>query len=104
MTAVILAVFYAAMVVAGYVVELVFGAAGLTPTARNALVLESQISWNYTTWLNLTFLALAGLLVWRFFATGSGSMLAMMGGGPPAEEHSGHDHAMSHDAGMGHGH
>jgi hypothetical protein len=29
-------------------------------------VVEASITWNYTTWLNLAFLVLAGLLVWRF--------------------------------------
>ena len=78
----ILATFYAAMVAAGYAVELIFGATGLIPTTRNAKVLSPSISWNYTTYLNLVFLVVAAALVWRFFRSGGAIMLKMMGGNP----------------------
>ena len=90
----ITATFYAAMVVAGYAVELLFGAAGLIPSERNATVSDSGVSWNYTTWLNIVFLVLAAALVIRFVRTGGIAMLRMMGGAP--DEHAGHDHA-GHD-------
>ena len=45
-------------------------------------ILEPSISWNYTTALNLLFLALAALLLWRFFRTGGRQMLAMMNDSP----------------------
>ena len=84
-------IFYLAMAAAGYVVELVFTPLGLVPTERNATVLESSISWNYTTWLNIVFLVLAALLVGRFLRTGGRSMLAEMGGAPePADGRRGH--------------
>ncbi|BDB43597.1 MULTISPECIES: permease [Mycobacterium] len=86
----LLATFYAAMVVAGYVVELAFGAAGLIPSQRNAMVMSAGISWNYTTWLNIAFLVVAAVLVVRFFTSGGLPMLKMMGGSPDAE-HSGHE-------------
>jgi uncharacterized protein len=70
--------FYAAMAGAALIVELIFGAAGLIPARRNARVVEASISWNYTTWLNIVFLILAGLLVWRFLKTGGPAMLRMM--------------------------
>ena len=55
------ATFYAAMVVAGYVVELLFGAAGLIPADRTRQVSEAaQITWNYTTVLNIAFLRARG--------------------------------------------
>jgi uncharacterized membrane protein YraQ (UPF0718 family) len=76
-------VFYAAMVAAGYIIEVLFGALGLIPTERDAKVVESSISWNYTTYLNIAFLALALVLVVRFFRSGGRSMLSMMGGAPP---------------------
>jgi uncharacterized membrane protein YraQ (UPF0718 family) len=63
MMLILLGTFYAAMVTAGYLVELLFGAAGLIPTHRNAVVMNNGISWNYTTWLNIAFLALAAVLV-----------------------------------------
>ncbi len=78
----ILATFYVTMVLAGYAVELIFGAAGLIPETRNATVLSPTISWNYTTYLNIVFIVVGLLLVWRFFRTGGPMMLKMMGGSP----------------------
>lgn len=89
----LLTTFYAAMVVAGYLVELIFGAADLIPGARNAMVMSGSISWNYTTWLNIAFLIVAAVLVVRFFASGGMPMLRMMNGSPDAEhDHGGHSH------------
>ena len=76
--AVLFVLFYAAMALAGYVVELAFGALGLVPGRRSAQVLEQGFSWNYTTWLDLAFLALAAVLVWRFLKTGGPEMLERM--------------------------
>jgi uncharacterized protein len=70
--------FYAAMAAAALVVELIFGALGLIPAQRNARVVDASITWDYTTWLNIVFLILAGLLVWRFLKTGGPAMLRMM--------------------------
>jgi uncharacterized protein len=88
----LLGTFYTAMVAAGYLVELIFGAANLIPSQHNAAVMHAGISWNYTTWLNIAFLALAVLLVARFVTTGGIPMLRMMGGSPDAE----HDHHHHH--------
>jgi uncharacterized membrane protein YraQ (UPF0718 family) len=82
MMLVILAAFYAAMVVAGYIIEFVFGALGLVPTERTARVGAQGIEWNYTTVLNIIFLLLAAALLARFFRSGGGPMLKMMGGTP----------------------
>ena len=82
MTLVLAGVFYSAMVLAGYVIEIVFGALGMVATARAATVVEASISWNYTSVLNVIFLALAAVFVWRFFGTGGREMLSMMGGAP----------------------
>jgi hypothetical protein len=71
------------MVAAGYAIELIFQALGLVPEGpRHASVGETSIHWNYTSVLNIIFLALAALLLWRFFSTGGRTMLSMMGGGP----------------------
>lgn len=75
-------VFYAAMVIAGYAVELIFGPLGMVPHDRSLAVAETGISWNYTTWLNIAFLALAAALLTVFLRTGSIGMLRMMGGSP----------------------
>jgi uncharacterized membrane protein YraQ (UPF0718 family) len=76
------ATFYLASVVAGYIVEIIFGVLGLIPSERNARIEMAEVSWNYTTFLNIGFLLLAGLLIIRFVRTGGMPMLTMMGGGP----------------------
>ena len=78
MTGLILATFYVAMAVAALIVEALFGAFGLIPEERKALVVEASIIWNYTTWLNIVFIILAALLVRRFMRTGGPEMLRMM--------------------------
>jgi uncharacterized protein len=70
--------FYVAMAGAAYLVQGLFGLLGLIPTDRHALVVEASISLNYTSVLNVVFLALAGVLIWRFRRTGGAQMLAMM--------------------------
>src|SRR6202171_3043104 len=70
--------FYAAMAGAALIVELIFGALGLVPAQRNARVAEASFTWDYTTWLNIAFVILAGLLVWRFLRKGGPAMLSMM--------------------------
>ena len=70
--------FYAAMVLAGYVIEVLFGVAGLVPTERDARVVDASISWNYTTFLNIVFLALGATLVVRFVSAGGLTMLRTM--------------------------
>jgi hypothetical protein len=70
------------MVIAGYAVELIFGAAGLIPATRNAKVLNPTISWDYTTYLNIIFIVAGVALLWRFFHTGGAMMLKMMHGDP----------------------
>jgi uncharacterized protein len=74
----LLGTFYAAMVAAGLVIDLAFRALGLIPDERNAKVMEASIELNYTTVLNVIFLVLAAVLVWRFFRTGGPQMLKEM--------------------------
>ncbi|MBI3522486.1 MAG: permease [Chloroflexi bacterium] len=78
MTVLLFVVFYVAMAAAGLFVELLFGALGLIPHTRNALVAEASLSLNYTSLLNVLFLALAGALLVRAWRTGGFAMLAMM--------------------------
>jgi uncharacterized protein len=72
------ATFYAAMAGAALIVEAIFGVVGLIPREHQARVVEAAIAWNYTTWLNVAFLALAAALVRRFLKTGGPAMLRMM--------------------------
>ena len=70
---------YVSMAAAALIVDTVFGSLGLVPQQRQAYVVEAAISWNYTTWLNIAFLIVAALLVWRFLRTGGPEMLRTMG-------------------------
>jgi uncharacterized protein len=73
------ATFYATMMIAGLVVELVFQGVGLVPHSRHAKVEMASVNWNYTTVLNIVFLLVAALFVWRYFRRGGGwQMLRMM--------------------------
>ena len=81
----LLGVSYVAMAGAAYILELVFGVAGLVPQQRSAQIVEAHLTWNYTTWFNIVFLGLAALLVWRFLKTGGPEMLRMMNQPAPAE-------------------
>ena len=91
-------IFYVAMVIAGYVIEFLFGALDLVPSQRSATVLEAGFHWNYTTWLNFGFIVLSVALVVRFLRTGGPEMLRMMSKpeAPMPETPGGHSH---HDHG-----
>ncbi len=89
----ILITFYITMAVAGYVVEVLFGALGIIPTDRSVAKIGEGITFNYTSVLNIIFLVLAAVLVWRFLRTGGPAMLRMMSKPMAAMDHGG-------DAGM----
>jgi uncharacterized protein len=91
MASFLFATFFVAMAVAALIVELIFGGFALIPSEHKARVVEASITWNYTTWLNLAFLVLAALLVWRFLQTGGREMLRMMN--RPANHGHAHHHA-----------
>ena len=63
---------------AGYIVEVLFGLAGLIRHQRSARVLETPVQWNYTTMLNILFLALSAMLNRPSPRTGGPKMLRMM--------------------------
>jgi uncharacterized protein len=62
----ILALFWAIMAVAGLATEGIFRVAGLVPSTRPQVIAPDRFSWNYTTYLNLIFLVLFGLLYWAY--------------------------------------
>jgi len=74
----LLGTFYAAMVSAALIVEFLFQAAGLVPSERNAKIVEASVTLNYTTVLNVIFLILAAVFIWRFLRTNGLKMLRMM--------------------------
>jgi uncharacterized protein len=88
--------FYVTMVAAGYFIELVFGALRIVPQKVPMRIVEHGISLNYTTVLNIAFLVIASLLLWRFFRTGGVSMLRGMGGRPQFAESDDHEHHGEH--------
>ena len=90
------ATFYVAMAAAGLIVDLVFEVLGLVPTHRNARVVEASLELNYTTVLNVVFLILAAVLVWRFVKTGGVPMLKMMGESADPSDHMGHEGHQRH--------
>ena len=83
----LLLTFYVTMAAAGLIVDLIFTALGLIPTgSRHAKVVQAGVSLDYTTVLNVIFLALAAILILRYFRKGGGvPMLRMMN--TPAGEH-----------------
>jgi uncharacterized membrane protein YraQ (UPF0718 family) len=90
MTWFLLGTFYVTMVLAGLAVEFLFQGLGIEPQERNAKVVEASVTWNYTTFLNIPFLLLAALLLWRYFRRGGGlEMLRAM-------NEAGHEHHARH--------
>lgn len=87
--------FYAAMALAALAVEGIFGALHLIPTTRSARVMEESIRWNYTSVLNVIFLVVTALLLWRFLRTGGPEMMQMMDRAP-AEGEAQHGHGCHH--------
>ena len=59
-----LAVFYVVMALAGLAVGWLFAAFGAVPTRRIRPIAPSHVSWDYTTFLNLLFLAVAVAVYW----------------------------------------
>ena len=66
------ALLYLCMVLAGITVHYIFAAAGALPTARRSLKEMVQFQIDYTFWLNLVFLAIAGALLYMHVRPGSG--------------------------------
>ena len=62
----LLAWFWVVMAIAGLITELLFDAAGLIPTQRSGNIVETSFQWNYTTYLNIFFLVIAGYLYWLY--------------------------------------
>ena len=69
MAAYITLILFASMVIAGLIVDLLFGALRLIPTGpRPASALSmAHFAWNYTTWLDILALAVAGVLAAAYY-------------------------------------
>jgi uncharacterized membrane protein YraQ (UPF0718 family) len=93
----LLAVSYAAMALAGFLIGELFRVTGLVPAHRTVQILQSHPELNYTTVLDIAFLALAVILGYRFLTTGGPAMLRMMEAPPGEMEHMDHEaHAHPH--------
>jgi len=77
-TAFIVGIFYIAMAGAALIIEFLFNLLGLIPQQRSFQIVETSITFNYTTVLNIIFLAIAAFLVVRFLRTGGPKMMAQM--------------------------
>jgi uncharacterized protein len=94
----LLAAFYATMVAAGLLVELLFEGAGIERSARDAKVIEASVSWNYTTFLNIAAICLAAVLLWRYFTAGGGWKMLRMMNHSMGHDHCHHGHSAHHHA------
>ena len=88
----LLAVSYVAMSLAGFLIGVAFNVLGISPAHVHVSALQVGPSWNYTTFLNIAFLLLIAVLLWRFLRTGGPAMLRMMSAPPGHGEHAGHQH------------
>jgi uncharacterized membrane protein YraQ (UPF0718 family)/YHS domain-containing protein len=61
-----LVVFWTVMSTAGLITEGIFRLAGLVPTTRPSQVSPAHFSWDYTTYLNIIFLGVFGVLYWTY--------------------------------------
>jgi hypothetical protein len=61
-----LVIFWAVMSAAGLITEGIFRAAGQVPKIRPAQIVPDHFSWNYTSYLNIIFLALFAVLFWAY--------------------------------------
>ncbi len=74
----LLVTFYISMVLAAFGIEILFGAMGWIPEARNLDVTHAAFSFNYTTVLNGLALLLAAWLYLRYRRTGGPEMMKAM--------------------------
>ena len=71
----LLGVSYVAMALAGFLVGAAFQLVGIVPTNHHVAVFETRPTWDYTTFLDIAFLALMAVMAWRFVTTGGIEML-----------------------------
>jgi hypothetical protein len=67
---------------AALIVEALFSALHLIPAHHQLAIMNASITWNYTSALNLLFLAISAALLFRFLRTGGPAMLREMGNAP----------------------
>jgi uncharacterized membrane protein YraQ (UPF0718 family)/YHS domain-containing protein len=96
LTARLVAIMFAAMVLAALAVDGIFSAAGLVPSTRPSIdsISSRGISWNYTTFLNIVFFAVAAALFGLTLRRGAKDPVCGMtvdrGAGKPTSTFAGH--------------
>lgn len=78
MMTIILAIFYAAIFSASLIIEFLFQWFHLIPEKRSAEIVEMSIKFNYTTVLNIIFIIIAAIFLFRFWKTRGPEMLRKM--------------------------
>ncbi|MDP9181869.1 MAG: permease [Actinomycetota bacterium] len=58
--------FWAVMSLAGLLTDLLFRGVGIDAPQRKAEIVETHLSWDYTTFLNIAFLAVCGVVYWLY--------------------------------------
>jgi len=86
----LLAISYVAMALAGFLIGLAFSLLGISPPHLHVAVAQTRPSWNYTTFLDIAFLAVIAALLWRFVSTGGPQMLREMTAPPGHAPHAAH--------------
>lgn len=86
---------YTAMVISGYIIEILFAVLKLTPDNRATNVINQNISLNYTSVLNIAFILVASYLALIFMRTGGPEMFKMMNDPHNTQHHSSHHHSHS---------
>jgi hypothetical protein len=76
--AILAVMFYIAMAGAAFAVETIFSVLHLVPIHSHIHVMQEAIRWNYTSVLNVLFLALSATLLFRFLRTGGPAMMREM--------------------------
>jgi YHS domain-containing protein/uncharacterized membrane protein YraQ (UPF0718 family) len=101
--------FYAVMAASGLIVEGIFSLFGLIPTDRPEMVVVTHFEWNYTTFLNIVFLVVFGVLYWLYrsrdrFGGGDGlafdpvcGMQVQTANAPASAHHDGHTYYFCSD-------
>jgi hypothetical protein len=85
-------------------VEWIFVALHLTPPAHAArMAMDMGFRWDHTAVLNIIFLALAFVLLWRFFRSGGAGMLRHMNEPMDEGPEMHHDHGHQEHGQRGHG-
>jgi uncharacterized protein len=80
LTARLVAIMFATMVLAALAVDGLFSAVGLVPSDRPSIesISSRGVSWNYTTFLNIVFLAVAAVLIGLTLRRGAGDPVCGM--------------------------